>query len=210
MAHGVCMFLVYAEHNSFGKTIGFPHKFSQMSRNGFSSFSKRYHAFKILGLVFVVGDFSAISIQVVLARSPSHSVPSGHDPVDSVGCKEPILDALSKTIGINRIPEIFVGVSIVFAKWRRRHAELKGRVKILQYFTPITGVSCASPVALVHDDEVEKVPWVFLVETWPSFIFCNGLVNGKVHFATLIGFPIFNFPTGVPHGCEDFVFRIID
>src|SRR5262249_32328015 len=64
-------------------------------------------------------------------------------------------------------------------------------------------------MALVHDDEVEKVAGVFFVEAGTVFVFGDGLVDGEIHLAALHNFAIFNLVAGISEGNERLVLWVI-
>jgi len=59
-------------------------------------------------------------------------------------------------------------------------------------------------VTFVNDDQVKKVTSIFPVEARSTFIFGNGLVDGKVHLPALNRFP-FDFHSGFLEGSKVFV-----
>src|SRR6266403_5164079 len=40
-------------------------------------------------------------------------------------------------------------------------------------------------MALVHDDEIKEIPWILPVQAWTALVFCDGLINCKVHLPAL-------------------------
>src|SRR3954469_20686984 len=62
-------------------------------------------------------------------------LPEGHggdDPVDPIGGEEAVLDALLQAVGVDRRAEILVGVSVVVPEGRSRHAQLVGRIEVVE------------------------------------------------------------------------------
>src|ERR1700731_3429180 len=90
-----------------------------------------------------------------------------------------------KAVDVKRIVKIAVCVAIVFAQRSGGHPELESGLEILQDLAPVAFVARAASVALVNDDEVEKVSRVFAVQARPSLVFGEGLVNSKIHLAAL-------------------------
>jgi len=60
----------------------------------------------------------------------------------------------------------------------------------------------AAAVALVDDDQVEKVGRIFLVEAGPAFVPGQGLVDGEVELAAFVDDSVFNLEAGVAEGGE--------
>ena len=106
--------------------------------------------------------------------------------VDAVWRKEAVVDALAEAVRVDRIAEIAVGVAVVLAERRGRHAELEGGLEIFQDVAPVALVAGAAAVALVHDDEVEEVRREFAVEAGPPLVAGDGLIDGEVHLAAFV------------------------
>ena len=68
---------------------------------------------------------------------------------------------------------------------RGRHAELEGRLEVVQDLPPVALVPGAAPMALVHDDEVEEIGRILAVEARPALVLGDGLVDGEVHLPAL-------------------------
>ena len=73
----------------------------------------------------------AVATKIGLAWPPSGSIPFGDDPMHTVRSKEAVINALTKAVFINRIFEILVGVSVVVAERRCRHAEPIGWLEVV-------------------------------------------------------------------------------
>jgi hypothetical protein len=95
------------------------------------------------------------------------------------------------------------------AGWGGGHADLCGRGEIIEDFPPVALFAGAAAVALIHDDEVEKVVWKFLVEPGPVGVRRDGLVGGKIHLATFDNFAIFDFMPGIAKRGKGFVFGVV-
>ena len=65
-------------------------------------------------------------------------------------------------------------------------------------------------MALIHNNEIEKVRTRFLIETWTPLILGDGLVDGKIHFAPFVDLAVFDLPARIAKRSEDLVFGIID
>ena len=114
---------------------------------------------EILRAVFAVGNFSPIPVEFSLCRPPAGGVHGRDDPMHTIRRQEAVIDALLQAVGVERIAEISVGVSVVFAQRRCGHAELKCRLEIFENLAPVALVAGAAAMALIHDDEVEEVSW---------------------------------------------------
>ena len=107
--------------------------------------------------IFLVGDFAAVAVEVVLARPPAGGVPLRDDAMHAVGREEAVVNALPQAVGVNRVAEVEVGVAVLVAHRRGGHAELIGGLEVFEDLAPVGIFLRAAAMALVHDDEVEEV-----------------------------------------------------
>ena len=128
-----------------------------MAGDGLGAGAQGHDALEVLGLVFLVGDRAAVAVEVVRARPPAGGVPLGDDAVHAVGGEEAVLDALAQAVLVDRVAEVEIGVAVVLAQRGGGHAELKGRLEVVEDLPPVGVVPGAAAVAFVHDDEVEEV-----------------------------------------------------
>ena len=84
-------------------------------------------------------------------------VERGRDLLHLEGREEAVVDALLERVDVDRLAEVGVGVDVVLALGRRRHAELHRRREVVEDAAPVALVVGAAAVALVDDDEVEEV-----------------------------------------------------
>ena len=138
LAHLAGVFLIHAEHDRLGEAIGLLQKLGEMPGDRLGAGAQRNDPLEILGLVFVVGDLPAVAVEFVLARPPAGGVPVGDDAMHAVGRQEAVVDALPQAVGVNRVAEIEVGVAVVVAQRRRRHAELIGRLEVFEDLAPVS------------------------------------------------------------------------
>jgi len=117
---------------------------------------------------------------------------------------------VAQTVGVEGIAKVTVGVPVVFAKRRRRHAKLVRGLEELEDLTPVAFVSGAATVTLIHNNEVEKVRTKLLVKTRTPLVLGDGLVDGKIHFAPFVDLAVFDLPARIAKRSEDLVFGIID
>ena len=68
-----------------------------------------------------------------------------------------IVDAVLERVNIDRIAEVGVGVHIVLAPWRGGETELHGGREVVEDSAPVALVVRPAAMALVDDDEVEKI-----------------------------------------------------
>jgi hypothetical protein len=86
------------------------------------------------------------------------------------------------------LAEVEIGVAVLIAQRRGRHAELVGGLEPFENLAPVGFFPGAAPVALVHDHQVEEVAWEFLVEAGAPLVPGDRLVRGCVGFGkTKIG-----------------------
>ena len=65
-------------------------------------------------------------------------------------------------------------------------------------------------MALVHDDEVEEVAGVFLVEAGTVLVFGDGLIDREIHLAALDDLAVLDLVAGIAEGNEGLVLWVID
>ena len=84
-------------------------------------------------------------------------VERGGDLLQAKWRQKSIIDAVLERVNIDRIAEVGVGVHIVLAPWRGGETELHGGRKVVENATPVALVVRSAAMALVDDDEVEKI-----------------------------------------------------
>ncbi len=209
-AHFGGVFLVHAEHDGLGETIGFLEKIGQMAGDGLRAGAQGHAALEVGGGIDFVGDFAAVAVEVALAGAPTGGIPLGHDAMDAVGGEKAVVDALAEAVGIDGVAEIEVGVAVVGAQGRGGHAELAGGGEVFEDFAPVGFVLGGAAMAFVHDDEIEEVGFEFLVEAGAALVLGDGLVSGEVEFAAVDDPAAFDAVAGVAEGGEHLVLGIID
>ena len=130
--------------------------------------------------------------------------------MDAVRGEEAVVDALPQAVRVERVAEVEVGVAVVLAQRRGGHAELVGRLEVLEDLAPVALVAGAAAVALVDDDEVEEVGRVLAVEARPALVLGDGLVDGEVHLAALDRLAVLDLVARVAERREDLVLRVVD
>jgi hypothetical protein len=73
--HLAGMFLIDAEDDRFYKAVALFEEFCKMAGDCLSPGAQRHHLLEILRLVFIVGNRTAIPIELVPARPPASGVP---------------------------------------------------------------------------------------------------------------------------------------
>lgn len=101
----------------------------------------------------------------------------------AVGREEAVLNPLFQAVRIERVAEVGVGVAVVVAQGRGRHAQLHRRGEVFQNLVPVALAAGAAPVALVHDDQVEEIGRVFAIQAGLPIRLVHRLVNREVHIA---------------------------
>src|SRR5262245_18623718 len=99
-----------------------------------------------------------------------------------------VLDSLAQAVFVKGIPEVTVGVDVFLSKWCCGHSKLISGTEVLQNPTPRAFVVGATPVALVHDYEIEEIRSERLEQTFPSFVFRERLINCKIDFTSVNDF----------------------
>ena len=86
--------------------------------------------------------------------------------------QEAVVDAVLERVDEYRLAEVAVGVHIVLALGRGREAELHCRGEVVHDAAPVALVVRAAAMALVYDDEIEEVGWIFaeIRAGMPAFI----------------------------------------
>src|SRR2546430_2324156 len=100
--------------------------------------------------------------------------------MNAIWREESVLDPLLKAVLVDGVAEVHVGVAVVLAQRRRRHPKLIRWLEVLEDLPPGAFVPCASPMALIHDDEIEEIARVLPVEARPPLIGRERLVDGEV------------------------------
>ena len=181
-----------------------------MPRNRQGTGAQGNDALEVFGLIFVVGDLAPKAVNFVLARPPSCGVPLGDDTVDPVGREKTVIDALTQTVLVDRIAEIQIGVAVVFAQRRRRHAKLEGGLEMFKNDAPRTVVARRFPVAFVDNNEVEEIRRVVAEKPGAALVFGKGLIDGEIHFAAFDDFAGINLVACVAEGGEGLVLWVVD
>jgi hypothetical protein len=184
-AHLAGVLLVDAEHDGLGEAVDLLEELCEVPSDRLGAGAECHEPLEVLGVVLIVGDGSAVAIQLVLARTPAGRVPLGDDPMHAVGREEAIVDPLTQAVLIDRIPEVEIGVAGLLTKRCRGHAELDRRLEVLQYDPPGTLVTCAAAMAFVHDDEVEEVGREGSEQPRAPLVLGERLVDPEVHLSAL-------------------------
>lgn len=94
----------------------------------------------------------------------------------AIRSEEAVVNALAKTVLIDRVAEVEIGVAVVVAQGRGGHTELHGRREIIEYDLPGAILSRAATMTLVHDDEVKEVRSKGFEEARSPLVFGKSLV----------------------------------
>lgn len=130
VAHLVRVLLIYAEDDSLGEAVGLFQEIGQVASDGLRAGTQGHHPLEILGLVLVVRDRSSVAVEIARAGAPAGGVVGRDNPVDAVGREETIVYALAQAVGVDRIPEVAIGVAALFSQRRGRHTELIGGLEV--------------------------------------------------------------------------------
>src|SRR6266540_4029239 len=137
-----------------------------------------------------------MAVELAFLRTPTCGVESRDDAEDPVRRKKAVVYSGRKAVSKDRLAEVPVGVDILRAPRRRRHADLGSRLEILEDVAPTRFVSRAPSVTLVHDDQVEVIRRILAVETRPHLILRDGLVEGEINLPSFLRLAL-DFPDGV-------------
>lgn len=204
------MFLVDAEDDRLCKSVSALHKVGEVLSYRLRSGSKHNDSLEVSGLILLVGDLAAIAIHLALARSPAGRIDICYNAMHTIRSEEAVFNSLLETVGVDRVAEVAVGITVVFAQRCGGHAELVRRFEVLEDLTPVALVTRASAVALINDDEVEEVGRKAFVQAWSAFVFCDRLVDCEVHLSALADAPTLNLEACITEGRERLVLRIVD
>jgi len=208
--HLACMLLVHAEDDRLREAIGLREEMREMARDRFGARAQRDDALEILGVILIVGNLAPEAVEFALARPPPGGVIVRDDAVHAIGRQEAVRDALRQRVGIERRAEIGVGVPVIIPERRRRHAELIGRLEIVQNVSPVAVVARAAAVALIDDDQVEEVRRIFPIQTRPSFVAGDGLVDREIDVAAMADFAILDLEPRVAKWRKGLGHRVVD
>ncbi len=175
--HFAGVFLIHAKNDGFIRATGLFQEVGKMFCHSLSAGAQGYATFKIGGGVFLVGNFPAIAVKLVPARSPASGIPLGDDSVNTIGGKKTVLNSLPQTVLIYRIAEIHICIPVFFAHGRGGQTELTGRGEVFENFPPVGLCSRAAAMAFVYDNEIEEVGGELFIEAGAISILGDGLVG---------------------------------
>ena len=204
------MLLIDAENDRLGETVGSFEMVGEMPGDRSVRARQGHHSLEIDGVVFFVRDGTAETVDVTLTGPPAGSVPGGDYAMDAIRRQKPIVNALPQTVGVDRYSEIVGMCRHCLRAGRGGQSQLVGRFEILQNFAPIAFVVRAASMAFVHENEVKEAGIILAIKTRAAFIAGDGLVNGEIHLAALLGNSILDFPAGVTERREGLIHRIVD
>ena len=202
------VFLIDAEHQRLGEAIGAFEQIGQVAGHGPGAGTQCNDALEVLGLVFVVGHLAAKAVELVLAGPPARCVHGGDDAVHAVGCKKAVLYALTQAVGIDGVAEVFVAVARFFAQRGGRHAELHGGREIVEHRAPRAFIAAGAAMALVDDDEVEKIRAVLAEHVGGGGR--KRLIDAEIHVPALAGVAATDLVPGIAEGREHLGHGVID
>ena len=130
--------------------------------------------------------------------------------MDLVRGKKAIFDPLPKRISVDRVSKVGVRVPRLISEGRRRHAELIGRLKIVEDRAPRAVVARAAAMALIDNHQVEEIGRERLEQANPPLVLGQRLIDGKIHFASEVGNSAFDLPTSITECRKDAVLWLID
>ncbi len=208
--HLARVFLIDAEDDRLGEAVGLLQELGQVPGDRLGAGAQRDDPLEILGLVFVVGDRAAVAVEFVLARPPAGRIPFGDDAMHAVRREEAVVDALPQAVFVDRIAEIAVGVAVVLAQRRGRHAELVGRLEVFEDLAPGAVIARAAAMALVDDDQVEEIGRDMLEKAGAALVLGERLIDGEIHLPALDDLAAFDLVARVAEGGEDPVLGVVD
>ena len=83
------------------------------------------------------------------------------DLLDAERRQEAVVDALAQRIHKHRVAEVGIGIDVVAALGCRGQAELHRGCEVFQDAAPVAFIIGAAAMALVNDDEIKKIRWIF-------------------------------------------------
>ena len=103
------------------------------------------------------------------------------------GRQEPVLDAFLQGVGVNRLPEIGVGIDVVFPFRSGGQTELHGGGKVVEDAAPCAFVVGTPAMAFVDYDEIEEIRRIIAVVFRRVAVLVlaghEGLEDGEEHAA---------------------------
>jgi hypothetical protein len=185
--HLVGVLLIHAEDEGLGGAVGAAEEVGQMAgdRPGAARMGKI--PLEIGRLVDPVGDLLATQVALARSRPIARGIDLGDHAMHTVRGQEAVIDALAQTVGVDRVPEIAIRVTVVRAERGLRHPELIRRLEVLEDLAPAALIASTAAMALVDNDEVEEVGCVFSEEAGAVFVPSDRLIGREVHFAALDG-----------------------
>src|ERR1035437_852324 len=97
------------------------------------------------------------ALHYVVIRRVDILVERGGNLLYAEGRKKAVIDAFTERVDVDWLAEVFVGVRVLLALWRRGQAKLNGGSKVIHDATPVAFIVGTAAVALVDDYEIEEV-----------------------------------------------------
>ena len=157
------------------------------------------HVFLVVGAVL---DALAQVFDHARRRGPAVDVFVDIDANHFIRGEETVFNPLLEAVGINRLAKIGEVGNVFGFLGRGGHAEMDGAGEVIEDFTPCRIFGGAATMALVDNDQVEKIgrdiSEYFIFFGWAG----DGLIERQVNFIGRIDFPIFDLGHDRAEGLE--------
>src|SRR5205823_4393899 len=90
------------------------------------------------------------------------------------------------------------------------HPELIRRLEVVENLSPGALVLGTPPVALIDDDQVKEVRGILLVQTWPSFVLGDRLIDREVDVSPIVDDAILDLEAGFIKRSKVLVLGVVD
>ena len=182
----------------------------QVAGDGMGAGAERDDFLEVLGLVLLIGNGSAVAVQLAGGRPPAGRVEAGDDAVNAVGGQEAVVDALSQAVGVDRgrrssrrCPRCRRA-----SEWRSCRTGGRGRSSRGSPANCFRRWRCRGGTHRRRSGRRSRAG--ILVQARPPFVARKGLVEGEVHVPALDHLAVFDFLAGVAEGGEGLVLGVID
>ena len=162
-SHGFCLFNISTKNYCLGHSADLLEHLGDTLCYNFPTFRESDVSAYVLALIQPLGYLSAQQVFLIVIRLESLKVNAYITVGHSIRSEETILYSLQERIGKYWLTEIIKIIGSCLSLGRSGHADLSGRVEILQDLAPCTVIFRTPTMAFIDNDKV-KEGWLDLFE----------------------------------------------
>ncbi len=147
---------ILAEDNGLGKPVGGFEELGDLARHQGGALFQHQAPVEVTLVVDAVLDELPMLVAFPLLRPVAHEILVDIDANDLVRRQEPILDALSEGIGIDRLAEVIDVRDVAGLARGGGESDLGGGLEVVEDFPPGRVFVGTAPVTFVHHDQIEE------------------------------------------------------